>query len=100
MVCADGRTGEILEKRGDAVKNLVARKLIRNFALELLVYAALVVGYFFLVLRFLADPLENLFANNLILYAFIALGLIVAQAVLLETVTSFVMGLLGLDQLE
>lgn len=82
------------------MKTPMARKLIRNFALELLVYAVLVVGYFFLVLRFLTEPLENLFADNLTLYAFVALGLIVAQAVLLEAVTSFIMGLLGLDQLE
>jgi hypothetical protein len=87
-------------KRGGAVKTLMVRKLIRNFALELLVYAVLVVGYFYLVLRFLAGPLENLFANNLTLYGFVALGLIVAQAVLLEAVTSFIMGLLGMDQLE
>ena len=83
-----------------ALKNPMVRKLIRNFALELLVYAVLVVGYFFLVLRFLAEPLMNLFTNNLTLYAFVALGLIVAQAVLLDAVTSFIMGLLGLDQLE
>ena len=82
------------------MKDPMVRKLIKDFVLELLVYAVLVVAYFFLVLRFLAEPLMGLYTNNLILYAFVALGLIVAQAVLLEAVTSFVMGLLGLDELE
>lgn len=82
------------------MKNPQLGRLIRNFAIEMVVYGALVVGYFFLVLRLLADPLEQLFSSNLVLYAFLALGLIVAQAVLLEFVTSFAMGLLGLDKLE
>jgi len=95
--CVRGLLGE---KRGAALKTSVTKKLIRNFVLELLVYAILVVGYFFLVLRFLADPLKKLFTENLILYAFVALGLVVAQSVLLEAVTSFIMRQAGLDQLE
>lgn len=75
-------------------------KLIRNFAIEVLVYAALVLGYFLLVLRFLGQPLARLFSNNLVIYAIAALVLIVAQGVVLEAVTSFIMGLLGLDKLE
>jgi hypothetical protein len=96
-----GRVGGLLgEKQGVALKTSVTRKLIRNFALELVVYAILVVGYFFLILRFLADPLMKLFRDNLVLYAFVALGLVVAQSVLLEVVTSFIMRQTGLDQLE
>jgi hypothetical protein len=76
------------------------RILIRNFAIEVLIYTALIVGYFFLVLRFLGRPLEKLFANNLILYAFVALALIVAQAVVLELITSFLINRLGLERLE
>jgi hypothetical protein len=82
------------------VKDPGIRKLVKTFVLELLIYSALVVAYFFLVLRFLAEPLMELFANSLTVYAFVALGLIVAQAVLLEAVVSFIMGRLGLDQLE
>jgi hypothetical protein len=82
------------------VKNPEIRRLIRGFTIELVVYAALVVGYFFLVLRLLGDPLERLFSSHLTVYAFVSLGLIVAQGVLLETVTSFVIGLLGLDKYE
>ncbi len=82
------------------MKNPTFRKIIRNFIIEMLMYAALVVGYFLLVLRFLDDPLEWLFSNNLILYALVALVLIVVQAVLLEAVTSLIIGGLGLEQLE
>ena len=74
--------------------------LIRSFAIEVLIYTALIVGYFFLVLRFLGRPLEKLFASNLILYAFVALALIVAQAVVLELITSFLINRLGLERLE
>ena len=76
------------------------RSLIRGFVIEILVYAVLVVAYFFLVLRLLADPLYDLFNNNLVVYAFVALGLIVAQGVVLEAITSFILHKLGLDQLE
>ena len=92
--------GDEAEGQEDIVKDPKVRKLIQNFAIEMAVYAVLVVGYFFLVLRLLADPLFELFNNNSIVYAIAALVLIVAQGVLLEVITSFIMGLLGLDQLE
>jgi hypothetical protein len=74
--------------------------LVRNFTIEVITYGALVVVYFFLVLRFLAEPLANLFQTNLVIYAFVALGLIVAQGVLLEFVTSFLLERLGVELLE
>ena len=76
------------------------RTLIRNFAIEVLVYGALVLGYFLLVLRFLGRPLYDLYANNLALYAFVALALIVVQGAVLEVVTSFLIDRLGLERLE
>ena len=82
------------------MKRRERRILIRGFVVELLIYAALVVGYFFLVLRLLGEPLKELFTDNLTVYAFVALALIVAQGVLLEAVTSFIMGHLGLEQFE
>jgi len=82
------------------MKNPKARKMIGSFVIELIIYAILVVAYFFAVLRLLGDPLYRLYSNNLVSYAFLALALIVAQAVVLEAVTSFIMGLLGLDQIE
>jgi hypothetical protein len=82
------------------MENSGVKTLIRNFAIEVLVYAVLVVIYFFLVLRLLAQPLLELFENNLTVYAFVALALIVVQGVVLEFVTSFLIGRLGLERLE
>jgi hypothetical protein len=82
------------------VKNPKIRKMIGSFAIEVLIYSILVVAYFVVVLRLLGDPLHRLFSSDLVLYAFLALALIVVQAVVLEVVTSFIMGLLGLDQVE
>lgn len=76
------------------------RSLVINFAIELVVYGFLVVGYFYVVLRFLETFLADLFGNNLTLYAFLGLGLVVAQGVLLETITSFILDWLNLERLE
>ena len=82
------------------MKSPAIRKMIVSFAIELVIYAVLVIGYFLVVLRILGEPLNVLYKRNLGLYAFLALVLIVVQAVVLESVTSFIMGLLGLDKLE
>ena len=82
------------------MKPVKLRTLIRNFAIELILYGALVVGYFVIVLRWLGEPLVELFTGNLILYAAAALVLIVIQGVLLESVTSFLVEQLGLERLE
>lgn len=87
------------EREGKALDNSEIRKLIRGFAIEVAIYAVLVVGYFFLVLRFLAEPLARLFDSNLVAYAFVALLLILVQGVALEAVTSFIISLLGLDKI-
>ena len=67
------------------------RVLVRNFAIELLVYSILVLSYSFIVLRLLSEPLCRLFDRNLWTYAFVALGLIVAQGALLDVITSFLL---------
>jgi hypothetical protein len=74
------------------------QKLIRNFGIELMIYGALLVIYFFTILRFLGDILTYLYNNSLAFYAILALILIVAQGVLLETLTSFLIKLLRLDK--
>ena len=60
---------------------------LRWLALELAVYAGLVTGYYFLVLKFLGSWLYGLFQNDRTTYAGIAIGLIVAQGFLLEILT-------------
>jgi len=76
------------------------RKLIINFIIELVIYGILVVAYFYLVLRYLRLFLTDLYHNNLVIYAFIGLILIVVQAVVLEAVTSFLLDRLRLERLE
>jgi hypothetical protein len=82
------------------LKSSQIRRLLRTFVLEMLIYATLVVGYFFLVLRLLAEPLARLFDSNLVLYAILGLALIVAQGVVLEMVTSLIVGFWGLNKSE
>ncbi len=74
--------------------NSDTRKTLYAFLGELLVYGVLVVGYFFLVLHFLGDWLLHLNKENTKLYALIAIGLIIGQAVLLEWVTTLIFRLL------
>lgn len=76
------------------------RGLVINFAIELVVYGVLVVGYFYVVLRFLETFLADLYRDNISLYAFLGLGLVVGQGVLLEAITSFILDWLKLDRLE
>lgn len=76
------------------------RRLVRNFVIELILYAILVVGYFLLVLQSLGEWISGLYESNLVIYAFIALVLIVVQGVFLEQVTTFLIERLGLERLE
>jgi glycerol uptake facilitator-like aquaporin len=81
-------------------RNPSIRTLVRNFVIEMVIYAVLVVGYFYLALRLLGNPLKHLFTENLVLYAFVALILIVAQGILLEVLTSTIVNWLKLERLE
>jgi len=76
------------------------RLLVRNIVIEVLLYSMLVVAYFALVLRLLAEPLKKLFDSHLVLYAFAALALIVVQGAVLESITSFLLDRLRLERLE
>jgi len=76
------------------------RRLLRNFAIELLLYALLLVLYFIVVLRVLGRPLLELYMEQPVIYAAAALLLIVAQGVMLEYLTSLLIRLLGLERLE
>jgi hypothetical protein len=80
------------------MKKLEPRILFRNLFVELIIYGGLVVGYYLLVLRFLNDWLLSIFTGNLVLYAFVSLGLIVIQGAFLEYVTSLLMKYVKLDQ--
>ena len=76
------------------------KRILLRFLAELTVYGLLLLVYFLLVLRFLGDPLSRMSRDNLWLYAFLGLGLVVAQAVLLDVITSFLVEQLGLERLQ
>lgn len=63
------------------------QKLIRSFITELAVYAVLVTGYFFLVVHLLSGWLKTLFDENRLLYAVVALLLMIGQGFFLELAT-------------
>lgn len=69
-------------------------KTLRAFLIELVVYAALVVAYFFLVLHFLGEWLRQLEVHHRYTYATVAILLIIGQAVVLESVTTFLLRML------
>ena len=63
------------------------KSVFKSFAVELVVYSALVIGYFFLVLHFLGRWLFQLFQQERKIYALVALLLIIGQGILLEILT-------------
>jgi hypothetical protein len=71
-----------------------ARATLQAFLIELAVYAALVVTYFFLVLHLLGGWLHDLSSHHRYVYALTAILLIIVQAVFLEAVTTFLLRLL------
>ena len=69
-------------------------KTLRAFAIELIIYALLVIAYFFLVLHLLGQWLYQLEVYHRYMYAAVAILLIIGQAVLLESVTTFLIRLI------
>jgi hypothetical protein len=68
--------------------------MLRAFAVEIVIYAALVTAYFFAVLHFLGGWLVQLETQHIRVYAVVALLLIIGQAVALEAVTTGLLRLL------
>ncbi len=67
------------------------RTSLKSFSLELAVYAAMVAVYYFLVLEFLGEWLHHMFEHDRRLYAMLALLLIIAQGVVLESLTRWLL---------
>jgi NADH:ubiquinone oxidoreductase subunit H len=67
---------------------------LRAFLIELAVYAVLVTAYFFLVLHFLGGWLYQLETHHRYTYAGVAILLIIGQAVVLESLTTFLLRLI------
>lgn len=84
----------------DGSKGINVKRLLVNFAIELLIYGVLLTLYYWLALRFLASPLYVLFQDYIVLYAIVSLVLIVVQGVLLENLTHFLLDRVGLEKFE
>ena len=69
-------------------------KSLRAFAIELAIYAVFVTAYFFLVLDLLGNWLYRLDTQHRLLYAIVAILLIVGQAVVLDALTRVLFRLL------
>ena len=66
---------------------LITRKVSnKQFALQVAIYAGLVVGYFFLVVSLLQNRIKNLFDHEKAIYAVVAWALIAGQGVVLEVI--------------
>ncbi|MEA3336544.1 MAG: hypothetical protein U9R25_11580 [Chloroflexota bacterium] len=73
------------------------KRLLLRFVIELTIFSVLVVIYLLVVLRFFGEGLTLLYNNNLLLYAFIGLGLIVVQAAVFDLIVSAILKRLGLE---
>ena len=73
------------------MKSDAAKTLKAFFFIELPIYAGLVIVYFFVALHFLAGWLKDLSDRHLTVYALVAIGLIIGQAVILEWITTALM---------
>jgi hypothetical protein len=71
-----------------------ASKALRAFLIELGVYAVFVTGYFFLVLHFLAGWLQDIHLHHVKIYALVTIVLIIGQAVVLESITTWLFRLI------
>lgn len=67
---------------------------LKSFAIEFFIYAALVVGYYFLVLHLIGGWLADLFQHDRKLYSFVAVGLIIGQGFLLEILTRLLLAII------
>ena len=76
------------------------RILVRGLLIEFAIYGVLLVIYLFTVLQMLDEWLTRLFNTQLVAYAFLGLGLIVAQGMLLDTITYVLVRWLKLDRPE
>jgi hypothetical protein len=76
------------------------KQSISVLLIEVVVYAVIMGLYVYLGLRYLSEPMYKLFNSNLNWYSVAVILLILAQAVLLEYIVSFLLGSLGIFRLK
>jgi hypothetical protein len=84
------------EKKTHFTKDPSFKPMMRSLALELAIYSPLVTIYFFLVLLFAKDLLLKIYYEMPVIYSVVTLLVIVAQGVLLEALTSWLLRKIGL----
>jgi hypothetical protein len=76
------------------------KHLLRSFLIELVIYAILLVIYFWAIFPFLEQPINRIFNGNPFIYAGVSLVLIVVQSTVLELGIATLIDRLGLGMLE
>ena len=77
---------------------LKLKRQILPFGREIAVYALLMAGYLFVVLRYLAEWLHQLFLHHRTVYAGVALAAVVVQGLVLDQVTRLLLRLFRTNQ--
>jgi hypothetical protein len=72
------------------------KPFLRSMGLELFIYAPIVTAYLFLVLRYAGDFLDGLFLQSPLLYTVVCVIAVLAQGVLLDMLTSWLLRRFGL----
>jgi hypothetical protein len=76
------------------------RHFLRVFAVELIIYSALLVGFYYIVKRYLEQPLVSLFGRDLVIYGVVTLVLLFFQGGVFDWITSLIVRLLGIEHYE
>ncbi|HEY70519.1 MAG TPA: hypothetical protein G4O08_08055 [Anaerolineae bacterium] len=85
-----------MSKRPIIPKDPSLKPFLRSMGLELLIYAPIVTAYLFIVLRYAGVFLEGLFLQSPLLYTVVSAFAILAQGVLLDLLTSWLLRRFGL----
>jgi hypothetical protein len=76
------------------------RHFARVFAVELIIYILLKVAFLLATIRYLGEPLAQLFDSRLAAYSVVALVLIVFQGGALDWLTSLIVRLIGVEHYD
>lgn len=85
---------ELVKKRTKAEQKR-SEPSLKAFVVQLAIFSALVISYFFLVLSFLSHWLKELFDENKLVYALVAWALMAAQGVVLEIIAAALLKVVG-----
>lgn len=80
----------------DSPKDPSFKPMMRSLVLELAIYGPLVTIYFFVVMLLAKDFLQTIYYEKPVIYSIVTLLVIVAQGVLLEALTSWLLRKIGL----